>query len=262
MYERIAMEGGDRVAVMRLNHPQTLNAIGLEMVEEMIDAVAGLARVDGPARCLLITGTGRGFSAGANLTDGRIGTPDGKLQAGAALKTHYNPLLCALRDLRMPIVTAVNGVAAGVGMSLALMGDVVCAARSAYFMQAFARIGLVPDGGSTFLLPRRVGWARAMELSMLAERLPAEKALEWGLINRVFDDEQLLDGALELATRLANGPRSLTLIRKLYWASADNSYEQQLDLEAEIQNQAGESQDFREGVTAFIEKREARFSGR
>ena len=167
-----------------------------------------------------------------------------------------------LRGLEMPMVTAVNGVAAGVGMSFAMMGDIVCASQEAYFLQAFARIGLIPDGGATYLLPRLVGWGRAMELSLLAERLPAATAQEWGLVNRVFaDTEALAAGSMELAQRLANGPRSLALIRKAYWQSWGNSYEQQLELEAQLQNEAGRSSDFREGVSAFLQKRDAAFKG-
>jgi 2-(1,2-epoxy-1,2-dihydrophenyl)acetyl-CoA isomerase len=162
----------------------------------------------------------------------------------------------------MPIVTAVNGAAAGVGMSFAAIGDIVCASKQAYFLQAFARIGLIPDGGSTFMLPRLVGWGRALELSMLAERLPAEKAHEWGLVNRLYEDnDALMAGAMEIAQRLANGPRSISLIRKAYWGTWTNSFEQQLDLEAQLQNQAGASRDFAEGVSAFLQKRDAQFKG-
>ena len=162
----------------------------------------------------------------------------------------------------MPIVTAVNGVAAGVGMSFALVGDIVCAQKGAYFLQAFARIGLVPDGGATFMLPRLIGWGRAMELSLLAERLPAEQAHQWGLVNRLFEDnDALLEGAKAIARKLADGPRSLAFIRQAYWSTWHNSYEQQLDLEARLQTQAGATKDFQEGVQAFLEKREAKFQG-
>ena len=162
----------------------------------------------------------------------------------------------------MPIVTAVNGAAAGVGMSFAIMGDIVCAAKGAFFLQAFARIGLIPDGGSTFMLPRLVGWGRAMELSLLAERLPAEQAQEWGLVNRLYENnEALLDGAMGIAKKLADGPKSLALIRKAYWSTWHNAFEQQLELEAQLQNQAGSTKDFAEGVSAFLEKRDAQFQG-
>ena len=143
-----------------------------------------------------------------------------------------------------------------------MMGDIVCASRQAYFLQAFARIGLIPDGGATFLLPRLIGWGRAMELSLLAERLSADQAREWGLVNRLFDDQEaLMSGAMDVATRLANGPKSLSLIRKAYWKTWSNSYEQQLELESELQNAAGESGDFKEGVSAFLQKRDAQFNG-
>jgi 2-(1,2-epoxy-1,2-dihydrophenyl)acetyl-CoA isomerase len=225
--------------------------------------LAALDAVEDPAhglRCLLVTGEGRAFSAGANLGGDGPSTRTGDV--GAVLETHYHPVFRRLRDLQMPIVTAVNGVAAGVGMSLALMGDMVVAARSAYFLQAFRRIGLVPDGGVTWLLPRLIGTARARELSLLGERLPAERALEWGLINRVHDDTELLSAARTLATELAAGPtRALALMRRLYWASPDNTYEQQLDLERCAQREAGRTRDSHEGVRAFLEKREAKFRG-
>ncbi len=172
---------------------------------------------DGSFRAIVMTGEGRGFCSGANLTE----IPDEQASAagvGSALETAYHPFLRRLRDLKMPLVTAVNGAAAGVGMSIALMGDIVLAGRSGYFLQAFARIGLVPDGGSTWLLPRLIGLARARELSLLAEKLPAEKALEWGLINQLHEDGALMEAALKLAARLADGPtQSLGMIRRLYW---------------------------------------------
>ena len=169
-----------------------------------------LADPDSGARCLLVTGVGKGFCAGANLQERR-----GERRPGdSVLRDHYHPLLFKLRDLDMPIVTAVNGAAAGVGMSFAMLGDIVCATEEAYFLQAFARIGLIPDGGATFMLPRMIGWGRAVELSMLAERLPAQKAHEWGLVNRLYPDpEALWAGAREIAGRLAKGPRSLAQMR-------------------------------------------------
>ncbi len=167
-----------------------------------------------------------------------------------------------IKDYPIPIVTAVNGAAAGVGCSLALMGDMILAGESAYFLQAFRRIGLVPDGGSTYLLPRLIGRARAMEMTMLGERVTAAKALEWGLINRVVADADLMAEARKLAVELAHGPAALGHIRKLMWRSLDADWATQLDDEAETQNLAGSSEDFREGVKAFLEKRPAVFSGR
>ncbi len=259
--ERMLLEFDGAVAVLKFNHPEVLNAIGAQMLEEFTTAFHQLKDPANGARCLLLTGVGRAFSAGANLQDEGRNEPG--RGAGSALRTGYHPLLLGLRDLDMPIVTAVNGPAAGVGMSFALIGDMICAQKGAYFLQAFARIGLVPDGGSTFMLPRLIGWGRALELSLLAERLPAEQAYEWGLVNRVFEDNKaLLEGSMALAKRLADGPRSLGFIRQAYWSTWHNSYEQQLDLEARLQNQAGATADFREGVQAFLEKRTANFAGR
>ena len=258
---RMTLDFEDGAALLRFNHPEVMNAIGADMLEGWAQAVTELQRPTNGARCLVLTGVGRGFCAGANLADDKP-TENRPRAAGSGLRNTYHPLLLTLRDLEMPIVTAVNGAAAGVGMSFAIMGDIVCASREAFFLQAFARIGLVPDGGASFLLPRLVGWGRAMELSLLAERLPAEKAFEWGLVNRVFEDnDALMDGAMEIARQLAKGPRSLALMRRAYWATWSNSYEQQLDLEAQLQAAAGSTKDFAEGVSAFFEKRDANFRG-
>jgi|TARA_E500000178_G_scaffold279805_1_gene279685 2-(1,2-epoxy-1,2-dihydrophenyl)acetyl-CoA isomerase len=258
--ERMSLEFIDRVAVLKFNHPEVMNAVGGKMLEDFAEAIAQIKARGSDTRCLLLTGEGRGFCAGANLNDDSDKRRKGG--AGDGLRNTYHPLMFELRALNMPMVTAVNGAAAGVGMSFAMMGDIVCASRQAYFLQAFARIGLIPDGGATFLLPRLVGWGRAMELSLLAERLPAEQAQEWGLVNRVFDDHQaLMSGAMDVANRLANGPKSLSLIRKAYWKTWSNSYEQQLELESDLQNEAGQSSDFKEGVSAFLQKRDAQFKG-
>ena len=259
--ERIALDIQDGIAVMKFNHPDVLNAIGRHMLEDLDEALADVKHPGNGVRALVLTGEGRAFCAGANLQDDAPATGR-RRGSGDGLRSSYHPLLLTLRDLECPIITAVNGAAAGVGMSFAAMGDIVCASKQAYFLQAFARIGLVPDGGSTFLLPRLIGWGRAMELSMLAERLPAEQAAEWGLVNRVYEDnEALMAGAMDFAQRLARGPRSLALIRRAYWNTWHNSFEQQLDLEARLQNEAGSSKDFSEGVSAFLEKRDARFTG-
>jgi len=258
--ERMSLQFDGKVAVLKFNHPEVMNAVGAQMLADFTEAVHEVRNPANGARCLLLTGEGRGFCAGANLQDEARGKRQGG--AGDGLRSGYHPLLLMLRDLEMPMVTAVNGAAAGVGMSFAVMGDIVCASKNAFFLQAFARIGLVPDGGSTFMLPRLIGWGRAMELSLLAERLSAEQALEWGLVNRLFDDnDALMTGAMVLARRLAAGPRSVGLIRKAYWSTWHNSFEQQLDLEAQLQNQAGASDDFAEGVKAFLEKRDAQFKG-
>jgi 2-(1,2-epoxy-1,2-dihydrophenyl)acetyl-CoA isomerase len=259
-FERARLQVDGAVAILTLNHPEVLNAVSPEMLKGMNDALDTLAGTTPRIRCLVITGSGRAFSTGANL-QGRGNAPR-KSGAGRTLETLWHPLLQRLRDLPCPLVTAVNGPAAGAGMSLALMGDLILCARSAYFLQAFRRIGLVPDCGSTWLLPRLIGRARAMELSLLGERLPAETALAWGLVNRVFADDALMGEARCLAQELAAGPTvALGLMRRLYWQSAENSFEQQLDLECRSQQSAGATEDFREGVQAFLEKRPAKFAG-
>jgi len=261
---RILLDMADGVAVMTLNDPGVLNAFGQKLREDMSAALDTLEASE--ARCLLITGAGRAFCSGANLADPdrkpRDRQAEARGEAKSDLESWYHPTFLRLRALPIPIVAAVNGVAAGAGMSLALSADIKLAARSAYFLQAFARIGLVPDCGSSYVLPRMIGMSRAMELSLLAEKLPAETALDWGLINRVVDDAQLLGEAITMARRLADGPRSLGLIRRLYWESLENTYEAQLDLEGKLQTEAGLSADYTEGVTAFREKRPAHFTGR
>jgi 2-(1,2-epoxy-1,2-dihydrophenyl)acetyl-CoA isomerase len=259
-FERAKLDIDGTVGILTLNHPEVMNAVSTEMIGGIMGALNEAEKPKSGVRCLIITGAGRGFCAGANLQPS--GNVSGQRDAGSVLETHYHPMLRKLRELPMPIVSAVNGAAAGVGMSLALMGDLVMCARASYFLQAFRRIGLVPDGGSTWILPRLVGRARAMELSMMGEKLSAEKALEWGLIYRVVDDAQLMDEAKKLARDLASGPTvALSLIRKLYWDSNENTYEQQLNLERQMQGKAGRSADFNEGVRAFLEKRPAKFKG-
>jgi 2-(1,2-epoxy-1,2-dihydrophenyl)acetyl-CoA isomerase len=245
------------VAVLALNHPASLNAISQPLGQALGRALDAALEPQSGFRALVLTGEGRGFCSGADLNEAH-----GGIDAGERLESLYHPLLRRLRDSRLPVVTAVNGAAVGIGMSLALMGDLVVAGRSAFFVQAFSSIGLVPDGGSTWLLPRLIGLARARELALLAERLPAEKALEWGLINRVVDDGVLMDEALALATKLANGPASLALTRRLFWESPQHGYEEQLALEREAQMRAGRSEDFSEGLQAFRQKRLPNFKGK
>jgi len=262
----LAFAGG--VATMTLNDPGSLNAFGHKLRQDMsaaLDAVEAAA-AKAEARCLLIAGAGRAFCSGANLND--PDRPERNREAEARgdvesdLESWYNPTFLRLRALEIPVVAAINGVAAGAGMSLALSADIKLMARSAYFLQAFARIGLVPDCGSSWILPRLVGVARALELSLLAERLPAETAAAWGLVNRVVDDGDLAEAARGMAARLATGPASLGMIRRMYWEGLENGYADQLQLEADLQKRAGQSADFAEGVAAFREKREAKFSGR
>lgn len=262
-YERLKLDIKDNIALLTLNHPEALNAVSMTMLRELGEVIDEIADPAHGARCLVMTGAGRGFCAGANLTDSSVDRSTGRRDAGEALEKFYHPFLMKLRAIKMPFITAVNGPAAGVGMSFALMGDIVLAARSAYFLQAFKRIGLIPDGGSTFLLPRLVGLRRAMELAMLAEKLPAERALEWGLINRVYADPDLMPEAMTLARDLASGPTvALSLIRKAFWQSPENSYEAQLHVERILQREAGLTEDFVEGVTAFVQKRPAKFKGK
>jgi len=260
-FDRAKLDFEENIGVLTLNHPEVMNAVSPEMLGGLMKALDQVEDPRHQLRCLMMTGAGRGFCAGANLQS-NPGASGGSSDAGLTLETLYHPFLRRLRELPIPLVTAVNGAAAGVGMSFALMGDLVFCARSAYFLQAFRRIGLVPDGGSTWILPRLVGRARAIELSLLGERLPAEKALQWGLVNRVFEDAELVEKAKGIARELASGPTlALSLIRRLYWESADNTYEEQLNLERQLQRKAGNSADFREGVRAFLEKRSANFKG-
>lgn len=271
----LKLEIENNIATIAFNDPEALNAMSAPMLKSLDIALAEIATPNSGVRCLILTGEGRGFCAGANI--GGMGNNDGnddgakkaesqksnsRMDAGAGLERAYHPLLRQLRKLPFPIVSAVNGPCAGVGMSFALMGDMVLAAKSAFFLQAFRGIGLVPDGGATYILPRMVGMARAKELAIMGQRLPAETALEWGLINRVYEDGDLMDEARKLAAELAQGPFSLGLIRSLLWDSVDATYEEQLNNERWAQQKAGWSDDFIEGVTAFGEKRTADFKGK
>jgi len=261
---RVLLTLDGKVAVVTLNDPAVYNAFGVRLKADLTEA---LDRVDGSgARCLVITGAGNAFCSGANLNDKDRGPRDRMAEvkglAKSDLEVWYHPTFMRLRDMEIPIITAINGIAAGAGMSLALSGDIKIAGKSASFLQAFARIGLVPDAGSSYILPRLIGQARAVELSLLAERLPAEKALEWGMINRLVEDADLMPATMTMARQLADGPRSLGLIRRLYWDSMENNYAQQLEAEGRMQIKAGLSDDYAEGVAAFREKRKAVFKGR
>jgi len=262
-FKHVTLDFDGPVAILKLDHPEVMNAVSMDMLGGLGEALDAIDDRRSEVRCLVMTGAGRAFCAGANLQGRDNQKPGSRSNAGVTLETGYHPFLRRLRNLHCPIVTSVNGAAAGAGMSFALMGDMILCARSAYFLQAFRRIGLVPDCGSTWLLPRLVGRARSVELSLMGERLPAQKALEWGLVNRVYDDTALTEETMKLAHELADGPTiALSLIRRLYWESSDNSFEDQLDLEQQMQRRAGAAEDFREGVTAFLEKRPAKFKGK
>jgi 2-(1,2-epoxy-1,2-dihydrophenyl)acetyl-CoA isomerase len=257
----LAVERSGGVLVLTLNRPSRLNALDDELLIALSVALQA-ARDDDGVRAVLITGAGRGFCAGADLSGGEFAAADRGATVRRHLQTLYAPVIIAIRELEKPVVAAVNGVAAGAGMSIALACDFRVCAESAYFLQAFVRIGLVPDAGSTFFLPRLVGMAKAAELAMLGERVPAAEALRIGLANQVVPDDSLLPAAGELAGRLARGPRSLGLIKRALNLSLSSDLHTQMGHEEDLQALAAGSEDAAEGVGAFLEKREAEFRGR
>jgi 2-(1,2-epoxy-1,2-dihydrophenyl)acetyl-CoA isomerase len=247
--------------VITLNRPGKLNAFNEAMHIALRDAL-NAAEADENCRALMITGAGRGFCAGQDLAD-RLAKPGETIVLGGTLEQYYNPLVRKLRALPFPVVAAVNGVAAGAGCNVALACDMVLAARSATFVQSFARIGLVPDSGGTWLLPRLIGEARARALALTAEPLTAEKAESWGLIYKCVDDAALLAEAEKLCTHFAAAPTAgLALIKRAFAASPANTLDAQLDLERDLQREAGFNPDYAEGVRAFMEKRKPNFIGR
>ncbi|MBF0168544.1 MAG: 2-(1,2-epoxy-1,2-dihydrophenyl)acetyl-CoA isomerase [Alphaproteobacteria bacterium] len=250
------------VATITLNRPDKLNSFTETMHGELLAVLTQLAS-DETVRALLLTGAGRGFCAGQDLSDPIMRTGPDALDMGETIDRLYNRLIRALKALQVPVICAVNGVAAGAGANLALACDIVLAARSASFIQAFAKIGLVPDSGGTWFLPRLVGPARAMALSLLGEKISAEQALQWGMIWKVVDDAQLMDEARGLALHLARQPtKALGLIKQALNATWSHRLDEQLDLERDLQRKASKSPDYAEGVAAFMAKRPAEFTGK
>ncbi len=261
-FETIEFGIEEGIGRLVLNRPSSLNSFNVQMHQELSRALDRL-EAEETLRCLLVTGNGRGFCAGQDLSDESVRPGDGEPDLGHAIETHYNPLVRRLRALPVPIVCAVNGVAAGAGANLALACDIVLAARSASFVQAFCRLGLVPDSGGTWQLPRLVGHARATALAMLGEKVSAEQAAAWGMIWKVVDDQALAEESETLVKHFSTQPtRGLALIKQALNASWGNSLDQQLDLERDLQRTAGRSEDYREGVAAFMEKRQPVFRGR
>jgi 2-(1,2-epoxy-1,2-dihydrophenyl)acetyl-CoA isomerase len=260
--ETVNVRVAEGAATIELNRPHALNAWNAQFGADLLAALGHVAE-DDDVRTVVITGAGRAFSSGADLKDisGET-TPEGRPDVYKTLTERYHPIMRAIRDMPKPVLAAVNGPAVGIGCSLALCCDLIVACESAYFLLAFVNIGLVPDGGSSLFLPTRIGMARSTELSMLGERLPAAKALEWGLINRVVPDERLAGEVGELAARLASGPtRSYAGTKRQLNNWLYVRMDEQLELEATIQQEMAGSDDFVEGAMAFVQKRSARFAG-
>jgi len=261
-YEHILFSSEAGVARITLNRPDRLNSFNDAMHAEVRDALA-CVRGEPSSRVLLLTGAGRGFCAGQDLADRAVAPGAEAVDLGASIERNYKPLILALRSLPLPVVCAVNGVAAGAGANIALACDLVIAARSASFIQAFSRIGLIPDSGGTYFLPRLVGTARAMGLALLGDKLSAEQAAQWGLIWQCVEDAELVPAVEKLTAALAVAPTAgLAAAKRAIYASAGHGLEAQLDLERDLQRTLGYGADYREGVAAFTEKRPPRFTGR
>ena len=262
--ETIELTVADGAATILLNRPQAINAWNQQFGIDLLEAVERVA-ADDSVRAVLVRGAGRGFSSGADLKDmsgEHATTPEGHLDVRSVLRDRYHPIITGIRRMPKPVVAAVHGPAVGIGCSLALSCDLILASESAFFMLAFVNIGLVPDGGSSLFVPTRVGMARAAEMAMLGERIPARQALEWGLINRVAADEAFEAEAEALLRRLAEGPtRSFAGTKRQLNNWLYHRMDEQLELEADIQQEMAETGDFLEGVTAFAEKRQAGFHG-
>jgi 2-(1,2-epoxy-1,2-dihydrophenyl)acetyl-CoA isomerase len=258
-YDKLNYDLIDGIASIRLNDPATLNAISPAMGQDLLHA---LRRASNEARCIMIGGEGRAFCSGASLSEGHFDLNDPHRDVGARLDDVFNPVIMAMKNAPVPVITVVGGVAAGIGCGIAMAGDLVLCGESGYFFYAFRRMGLVPDGGSSWLLTQAVGRVRALRLMLLGEKLPAARAVEWGVATSVFPDDALHAEALAIARDMASGPRSLGLIKRVSWAAAEQALEATLALERRAQQEAGRSDDFAEGVAAFREKRPAQFQGR
>ncbi|MBX3551939.1 MAG: 2-(1,2-epoxy-1,2-dihydrophenyl)acetyl-CoA isomerase PaaG [Pseudolabrys sp.] len=259
--DEVLVETRPGYRVLTLNRPDRLNAFNEAQHAALRQAVEA-AEADASCRALLLTGAGRAFCTGQDLSD-RLAKPGEQVVLGGTLEQHYNPLIRKLKALPFPVVAAVNGVAAGAGANIALACDIVLAAQSATFIQSFAKVGLIPDSGGTWHLPRLVGMARARGLALLAEPLPARKAEDWGMIWKAVDDATLMDEAHKLCAHFASAPTyGLSLIKRALNASADNTLDQQLDLERDSQRDASLAPDYQEGVSAFMNKRKPNFTGR
>lgn len=258
-YETILFEIDEGVATLTLNRPDRLNSFNTHMHEEVKDAVS---RAEAQARCLLITGAGRGFCAGQDLADRSVSADGSTPDLGKSLEVYYNPLIRRITSMAMPVVCAVNGVAAGAGVNVALACDMVIAAQSAKFVQSFSNLGLLPDSGGSWILPRLIGQARAMGLTLTGTPITAQQAADWGMIWQVVDDDALMDSAKTLAAKFAKGPtRGLAATKKFIRTSGQNSLDTQLDLERDTMRALGQSDDYKEGVAAFLEKRPPVFTG-
>jgi 2-(1,2-epoxy-1,2-dihydrophenyl)acetyl-CoA isomerase len=260
-YQSILYQRADGIARITLNRPDRLNSFTSSMHAELRDALANVA-ADKSARVLLLTGAGRGFCAGQDLSDRAVAPGGAPVDLGESIEQNYRPLVLGLRKLPLPVVCAVNGVAAGAGANIALACDIVVAARSASFIQAFCKIGLIPDSGGTYFLPRLLGTARAMGLAMLGDKLTAEQAEQWGLIWSCVDDAQLSSTVDGLLAQLAQAPtRGLAAIKRAMYGSSNVTLEDALGVERDLQRELGHSADYREGVDAFLNKRSAKFTG-
>jgi 2-(1,2-epoxy-1,2-dihydrophenyl)acetyl-CoA isomerase len=261
-YENILFDCADGIARLTLNRPDKLNSFTVAMHTEVRDALARV-EADQTVRVLVLTGAGRGFCAGQDLSDRAVAPGQAPVDLGQSIEKYYAPLVLTLRRLPLPVICAVNGVAAGAGANITLACDLVIAARSANFIEPFCKLGLIPDTGGTYFLPRLVGTARAMGLALLGDKLPAEQAAAWGLIWKCVDDDKLVAETDALARHFASAPtRGLARTKQAIYASPANTLAAQLDVERDLMRELGRSDDYREGVAAFLEKRAPRFTGR